>query len=67
MAGTVLLRFVHWFLKALASGRFPGVRDDGSEFLESDKGRAGLAGMSLAFAACVQLRGDWPEFCETMC
>ena len=59
-------RLVVWFLLALAAGRFPCERHDGTPFPPSDKARAELAGKSLPFkAACIFVKGDWSEFSTT--
>ena len=57
--------FVEWCLRCLADGVFPSTRHDGAPFLrDSDSERAKLAGTRMKKrAACIQIRGDWTEFC----
>ena len=60
--------FVEWCLRCLADGVFPSTRHDGASFLpDSDSERARLAGTRMKNrAVCIQIRGDWAEFCERL-
>ena len=60
--------FVEWCERCLADGVFPSTRHDGAPFLpDSDSERAQLAGTRVKKrAACIQIRGDWAEFCERL-
>ena len=56
----------HCFV-ALAEGKWPRRRHDGEKWTSQDGRRASRAGeYLLAIGALIQLRGDWPEFCERL-
>ena len=54
-----------WSLGALAKGRMPSERHDGSAWRESDATRALTSGEPLGFrAVVVDIKGDWAEFAQ---
>ena len=60
------LSYVAWGLSALAEGRYPPCRHDGSSWAPTDPNH-GLAGQGLGFcAAVVMVKGDWAEFTKTL-
>ena len=62
-----LLDNLRWSLEALADGRYPTRRHDGTPFGNKDEARAAKAGTNFVCkAALVHLKGDWAEFCERM-
>ena len=58
--------FLKWSLQALSDCIWPSERHGRTAFVNAeDVRRADLAGQPMRFkAACIQLRGDWVEFCE---
>ena len=59
------MKTIHWCMASLANGVYPVCRADGDAFLDTEAGRAELAGSPLGFkAVIVHLKGDWAEFCE---
>lgn len=62
-----IMRMLHWSLEALAAGKRPQSRHDGSPFGDQDLARASVAGEALGFrAAAIFLKGDWSEFCSSL-
>ena len=61
-----LWQFLRWSAEALAAGRHPTTRHDGSPWAASDSVRAVVAGLTFPWrAAFVWLKGDWAEFAYT--
>jgi len=59
-----LLRWLHWSFKALANASYPISRHDGP-WTPDEAWRAAKGGQPiLKPACCLQLKGDWLEFCE---
>ena len=64
----IVLLFLQWGMEALKLGEYPSRRHDGAFWHDpEDNLRASLGGTRLLFkACCLQLRGDWAEFCERL-
>jgi hypothetical protein len=57
--------YLAWQIAALAEGRRPSKRHDGSDWKPSDKKRASLAGEIMTKGACIYIKGDWCEYAQT--
>eukprot|EP00969_Alexandrium_andersonii_P278717 12318733-Alexandrium_andersonii.AAC.1 len=62
-----ILRAIHWMVVAMSQGRMPLERPDHRPWMETDAGRASLAGCALACRFCVlTTKGDWMEFASSL-
>ena len=61
-----LMAWLRYCITALAQGRFPTHRADGTPFTDKEPLRKGLAGKDGPCAAIVQLKADWAEFAHTL-
>jgi len=62
-----ILRFIRWSLAALARKAFPELTVENAPWPAVEERRATLAGHPLLLrACCLQVKGDWAEFCGTL-
>lgn len=62
-----LWALLHWSLSALAEGRWPSQKHDGTAWTRADGSRGSQAGKRMPFRACVlQIKADWAEFSKTL-
>ena len=64
----VLSFFVYlaWSIAALAQGKYPDFRHDGTEWSVTDAIRSRLAGTYMRFrAVIIDINGDWAELANT--
>ena len=59
-----LMKIFAWSLKALAVGRFPTARADGSEWLPQERWRRQRGGQVLIKGALVEMKGDWKQLVQ---
>lgn len=58
---------LHWSLTALANGKWPSRKHDGTPWAQADGQRAEQAGKRMYFRGCVlQVKADWAEFSKTL-
>ena len=56
-----VFKILAWSFQALATGRYPCQRADGTPFLEAEGWRKKRAGQELLRGAVIEIKGDWKQ------